>query len=174
MMMRLWPVAAVLLGAACDQATLPVQYTQPEALMEIPEPPPEPEPEPEIEAPPAIAATRPGPGTQMLRPTVTTDLTPVPAHALTILDTEELALTVDVVGAVGEQELIAEFVTPGGSTYRVERRKFVGDLHTASRIKISLPVRGTFIDTYNMHGTWTARVFIGSDEWASRTFQLEQ
>ncbi len=120
---------------------------------------------PVVEVPPP----EPPPLVVSIEPTVTFD----PPEAETVGTIRATKFELDVQGAEGEHEVALQVLTPSGHTYQLLTQKMTGARNGSVRVGFDLPVAGTFIDSSNLSGTWTARVLLDGEERGALTFELE-
>lgn len=125
---------------------------------------------------PGEPAVDPGTGGQMPQLpelSATLEATLDPAEARTTAEVRRVLLSASVIGVAGPRGVTLELLTPSGDIYERQLETLFGSAFEPQRVEFDLPVAGTFIDQSGLAGTWTARLNLGDEPVALRTFELQ-
>jgi hypothetical protein len=154
--------SVVLLLAACDEGSIPVEYRPPESPVVPVElswngisPPVRPTPP----LPPLVGVA---------------DVTYVPEGARGLSEVTSVDVRLRVSGIVNSASVDAEFLAPGPAAYERRTRK-VEALPTEEReLVFSLPVASTNIPIHGLSGSWEVRFFVDGSPLTTAAFTLER
>lgn len=79
----------------------------------------------------------------------------------------------DLVGA-NPGVLAVEFVAPDGQVYERRELGLEGSAFRTQHVELELAVGGTWIDTQEMNGHWTAHAYLKGEEVAVAGFEVSQ
>lgn len=164
-MRRLLSLLCCLGLFACEEGR--AVKTPPPPVVEEPAPLPSLKP-----APLALPEVRETAALSPLSMTVQASAAVLSDGAPSVDQASEVVVSVDVIGGVGTHELSVELLSPSGATYQVQRKPFEAASHDSVRTEFAVPVAGTFIDSSNLSGEWTARVRVDGTEFTSQHFEL--
>ncbi|MBK7862739.1 MAG: hypothetical protein IPJ65_29840 [Archangiaceae bacterium] len=95
-----------------------------------------------------------------------------PSTAMTPAEVQQLTIGVDVSGAQG-QELSLELSLPDGTMYQRLSQTLGPDPWHPQHVDFVVPVTGTWIDSFDLTGTWDSHVYLGPAELLHDTFELK-
>ena len=81
-------------------------------------------------------------------------------------------LTAHVLGADGPRAVTLEVSSPSGDLYQQQVETLFGAARDDQTVAFALPVAGTYVDSGGLSGVWTARLSVGGQALATRTFEL--
>jgi hypothetical protein len=148
---------AAVVFAACADRKPEVSIEPPEPLVRI---------EPVAEVAPSVGATV-SPPPVVLVPSISTE----PAGTVRLSDVLSVTVRVVVKNAIGERDVIADFIAPGPVDYQRKVQRIMGT-GGEQTVVFDLPVAGTLIDQQKLTGTWSVRLFVDGEQLSTPTFEI--